>query len=407
MRKTGMAGNPALTYLSASDVRPVTQAIEVGQCNAHERPPSLTAFGTFRLHWPEYLMEASLLGAFMVSASVFCVLLEYPHSPVRLAIAGPAVRRFLMGISMGLTAVAIIYSPWGRQSGAHINPSVSLAFLRLGKIQLWDATFYIVAQFAGASWGMLSVAPFLRTELADPAVLYVVTVPGIQGTWVALLAEFVLSFGMMYAVLHLSGHQRLSRYTGVIVGVSACNFRYFRSALLRYEHQSGQNFCISNHRTCLDGILDLCSRAHVGHASRCRILSVEQRPVRCEVLQTPPREYKALCLLRSQRRIPIVSAKHYDVIIIGTGAGGGTLAYHLASSGKRILILERGDYVPREKDNWNPQAVNIDAKYNTKESWLDKDGRELHPHTNYYVGGNTKFVRRYQLRCAALTVRKR
>jgi len=81
----------------------------------------------------------------------------------------------------------------------------------------------------------------------------------------------------------------------------------------------------------------------------------------------------------------------FDVIIIGTGAGGGTLAYHLAPSGKRILILERGDYVPREKANWDPQLVNVDAKYNTKESWRDKNGKELHPHTNYYVGGNTKF----------------
>jgi choline dehydrogenase-like flavoprotein len=85
------------------------------------------------------------------------------------------------------------------------------------------------------------------------------------------------------------------------------------------------------------------------------------------------------------------SLNHYDVIIIGTGAGGGTLAYHLAPSGKKILILERGDYVPREKDNWDPQAVNLDGKYNTKESWRDKDGKDLHPHTNYYVGGNTKF----------------
>jgi choline dehydrogenase-like flavoprotein len=82
---------------------------------------------------------------------------------------------------------------------------------------------------------------------------------------------------------------------------------------------------------------------------------------------------------------------HYDVIIIGTGAGGGTLAYHLAPSGKRILLLERGDYVPREKDNWSSKAVNVEAKYHTKETWQDKDGRPLHPHTNYYVGGNTKF----------------
>src|SRR6185436_8793841 len=82
---------------------------------------------------------------------------------------------------------------------------------------------------------------------------------------------------------------------------------------------------------------------------------------------------------------------HYDVIIIGTGAGGGTLAYKLAPSGKKILLLERGDYVPREKDNWSTRAVNLEAKYNTKEAWRDVDGKELHPHTNYFVGGNTKF----------------
>src|ERR671930_172218 len=82
---------------------------------------------------------------------------------------------------------------------------------------------------------------------------------------------------------------------------------------------------------------------------------------------------------------------HYDVIIIGTGAGGGTLAYRLAPSGKRILLLERGDYVPREKDNWSTRAVNLEAKYNTKEAWRDSEGKELHPHTNYFVGRNTKF----------------
>jgi choline dehydrogenase-like flavoprotein len=82
---------------------------------------------------------------------------------------------------------------------------------------------------------------------------------------------------------------------------------------------------------------------------------------------------------------------HYDVIIIGSGAGGGTLFHALAPTGKRILLLERGGYVPREKANWSTRAVNLEGRYTTKEVWRDRDGGELHPHTNYYVGGNTKF----------------
>src|SRR5438876_508137 len=81
----------------------------------------------------------------------------------------------------------------------------------------------------------------------------------------------------------------------------------------------------------------------------------------------------------------------YDLIIIGTGAGGGTLAYHLAPSGKRILLLERGDYVKREKQNWDSKAVNLEGRYQTKEMWEDSEGKPLHSHTNFYVGGNTKF----------------
>jgi len=86
-----------------------------------------------------------------------------------------------------------------------------------------------------------------------------------------------------------------------------------------------------------------------------------------------------------------MAVEQYDVIIIGTGAGGGTLLHRLAPSGKRILVLERGDFLPREKDNWSPRAVNVQGKYQTKEVWHDRDGNMLHPHTNYWVGGNTKF----------------
>ena len=82
---------------------------------------------------------------------------------------------------------------------------------------------------------------------------------------------------------------------------------------------------------------------------------------------------------------------HYDIAIIGTGAGGGTLLHALTGRGKRILVLERGDYVPREKANWSTRAVNLEGRYQTKEVWRDRDGQPLHPHTNYYVGGNTKF----------------
>jgi choline dehydrogenase-like flavoprotein len=85
------------------------------------------------------------------------------------------------------------------------------------------------------------------------------------------------------------------------------------------------------------------------------------------------------------------SGNRFDVIIVGSGAGGGTLAYRLAPTGKKILIIERGDYVPREKENWNPRLVNLEGRYQTKEHWKDRNGNDLHPHTNYYVGGNTKF----------------
>ena len=186
--------------------------------------PKLGVFATLSSHWPEYLMEASLLGAFMISACVFGALYEFPHSPVHQAIASGFLRRLLMGISMGLTAVAIIYSPWGKQSGAHINPSVTLTFFRLGKIRGWDALFYIAAQFSGAVLGVVLVAQLLGRQVSDPAVRYVVTTPGPRGPLVALLAEFIIATGMMSAVLYFSNHHRLAAYTGLFAGVLVASY---------------------------------------------------------------------------------------------------------------------------------------------------------------------------------------
>ena len=100
------------------------------------------------------------------------------------------------------------------------------------------------------------------------------------------------------------------------------------------------------------------------------------------------------------------NGEHYDFIIIGTGAGGGTLAWKLAPRGKRILLLERGPYVPREKDNWNPRAVNAEGKYNTKEAWRDKDGKELHPHTTTTLAGTRNFTEQLCFVCAKPTLVK-
>src|SRR4051812_13341340 len=84
-------------------------------------------------------------------------------------------------------------------------------------------------------------------------------------------------------------------------------------------------------------------------------------------------------------------AEQYDVIIVGSGAGGGTLAHRLAPSGKRGLILERGDWLPREAENWDAAAVFVDNRYVSKDQWFDGEGRPFQPQVHYFVGGATKF----------------
>lgn len=175
-------------------------------------------WATLRQHWAEYMMEAAELGIFMLAACAFGTLLEHPASPVQQALGSPVLRRMLMGVAMGVTAIGIIYSPWGQQSGAHLNPALTVTFLRLGKVAPWDAVFYIMAQFTGGLLGVLIASVCLGPLLAAPTVNYVVTIPGIGGPGIAFLMEIGLTFLLMSMVLMATNTPRLARYTGVFAG---------------------------------------------------------------------------------------------------------------------------------------------------------------------------------------------
>ena len=173
---------------------------------------------SLKLHWPEYLMEGASLGLFMLSAFIVATLLEHPTSPIHQAIPNALLRRFLMGLAMGGTAVSIVYSPWGKQSGAHINPSITLTFYRLGKVARWDALFYVTSQFIGGIIGALFAARLLAEWAAHPAVNFVITAPGSAGAIVAFAAEMVITFILMTVILRVSNNTTLHKLTGLCAG---------------------------------------------------------------------------------------------------------------------------------------------------------------------------------------------
>ena len=172
-----------------------------------------------RRHWPEYLIEAALLGLFMVSACLFTLLLEHPASPARAALDPPLLRRALMGLAMGLTAVALIYSPIGQRSGAHFNPAVTLTFLRLGRV----------------APGMTAATPAsmeaAQQRPASRMVGWVATRPGPDGPAVAFVAELLISGLMMGAVLACIARPRLERYAGLAAGMLLALYITFESPL--------------------------------------------------------------------------------------------------------------------------------------------------------------------------------
>ncbi len=188
-------------------------------------------FEALRRHWPEYLIEATCLGTFMISACTFASLFGYPQSPAHMWLMSGMPQRVAMGLAMAFTAIAIIYSPWGKRSGAHMNPAVTLTFWRLGKIAPWDAFFYLTAQFAGGIAGVLIARVFLRSWVAHPDVNFAVTTPGRYGVAVAFAAEIAISFILMSVILAVSNTQSVARFTGLFAGALVAMYIIFEAPI--------------------------------------------------------------------------------------------------------------------------------------------------------------------------------
>jgi aquaporin Z len=195
------------------------------------RHGALNALDSLRLHWPEYLMEAGELALYMFFVCAFATLLQHPASPVRHFIFDGIFRRALAGLATGAMVIAIIMTPWGKQSGGHFNPAITFTFYRLGKVKSWDALFYTIAQFSGATSGVAIATYVLRGAPKNDAIRYALTVPGVYGNAVAFLAELTISFVLMSSILFMSNRATLARFTPYFVGALYAIFITFETPL--------------------------------------------------------------------------------------------------------------------------------------------------------------------------------
>ncbi|MEZ6243115.1 MAG: aquaporin [Phycisphaerales bacterium] len=182
-------------------------------------------------HVALWLIDGALLGCFMLSVAVFVGLIESPASPLRAHLPWPLVRNALIGLAMGLTLIALVYSPWGGRSGAHMNPAFTIAFWRLGKIGSTDAAGYIAAQLLLGLAGTYLGALLMGAWFTEPPVTYAPTLPGRWGVWVAFSAEFAMTFTLMGAVLVCSNTKRLAPYTGLAAACLLATFITFESPI--------------------------------------------------------------------------------------------------------------------------------------------------------------------------------
>ncbi len=182
------------------------------------------SFKKNRIH---YFQEGLGLAIFMISACFFGAALEGEHGFLHPLIPNGFTRMLIMGLMMGLTALFIFYSPFTAPSGSHINPAVTLVFLRLGKMSRPDAFFYIIFQFIGGTLAVFVMAFILGNSLTDKPVHYVTTVPGKYGIVWAAASEFITAFIMITMVLFTSESKILKNYTRMIAGCLVCLYVIF------------------------------------------------------------------------------------------------------------------------------------------------------------------------------------
>ena len=222
--------------MSLPNLRPTARE-DLRRSTAHQSPPKQylmliqaldrPPFSVLKRNWPLYVYEAIELALFMLSACAFTLFLFDPSSPAFRVFPSTIVRRILMAIAMGITAVLIIHSPMGKRSGAHFNPAITLTYLRLGKIGSCDAVFYVLFQFVGGIFGVAVAAAIFGNSLSRPAVDYAVTIPGQCGTVAAFFAELFMAILLMTVILLFSSRANLATYVSYSVGILIALYTFF------------------------------------------------------------------------------------------------------------------------------------------------------------------------------------
>lgn len=269
----------------------VSARYQLEELIAHRR---LGAIDSLRLHWPEYLMEAGEVAIYLFLTCIFAGVLLNPSSPVSHLVTSAVGRRALMGLAIGATIVAIVMSPWGKQSGGHFNPAVTVAFCRLGKVRFPDTAFYLLAQFLGATVGVCIARYVLPGTISGRAVRYAVTVPGVGGSGMAFIAEVAISIVLMSTILVASNSEAFSRYTPYFVGVLYVTFITLEAPLSGMSMNPARSFAPALHASywhalwlyfvapimgtliaaeiflrARGGVPPFCAKLHHAHNKRC------------------------------------------------------------------------------------------------------------------------------------------